>query len=71
VKACEEAGIPPGVVNLVTGYGETVGAAMTNHPALRLISFTGSTETGRIVASRAPSEMRSVRSRWAARTPSS
>jgi aldehyde dehydrogenase (NAD+) len=51
VKACEEAGIPPGVVNLVTGYGESVGAAMTNHPALRLISFTGSTETGRIVAS--------------------
>jgi alpha-ketoglutaric semialdehyde dehydrogenase len=51
VKACEEAGIPPGVVNLVTGYGETVGAAMTNHPALRLVSFTGSTETGRIVAS--------------------
>jgi aldehyde dehydrogenase (NAD+) len=51
VKACEEAGIPAGVVNLVTGYGETVGAAMTNHPALRLISFTGSTETGRIVAS--------------------
>ena len=51
VKACEEAGIPPGVVNLVTGYGETVGAAMTNHNALRLISFTGSTETGRIVAS--------------------
>jgi aldehyde dehydrogenase (NAD+) len=51
VKACEEAGIPPGVVNLVTGYGETVGAAMTTHPALRLISFTGSTETGRLVAS--------------------
>src|SRR5436190_13185814 len=51
VKACEEAGIPPGVVNLVTGYGETVGAALTTHPALRLISFTGSTETGRLVAS--------------------
>src|SRR5437899_2359143 len=51
VKACEEAGIPPGVVNLVTGYGETVGAEMTNHSALRLISFTGSTETGRIVDS--------------------
>ena len=51
VEACEEAGIPPGVVNLVTGYGETVGAAMTTHPALRLISFTGSTETGRLVAS--------------------
>ncbi|HEX8844980.1 MAG TPA: aldehyde dehydrogenase family protein [Pyrinomonadaceae bacterium] len=51
VKACEEAGVPPGVVNLVTGYGETAGASVTNHPALRLISFTGSTETGRIVAS--------------------
>ncbi len=51
VKACEEAGIPPGVVNLVTGHGETVGAALTENPAVRLISFTGSTETGRIVAS--------------------
>ncbi len=35
----------------MTGYGENAGAAITNHPALRLISFTGSTETGRIVAS--------------------
>src|ERR1700682_5573204 len=51
VQACEEAGIPPGVVNLVTGYGENAGAAITNHPALRLVSFTGSTETGRLVAS--------------------
>jgi aldehyde dehydrogenase (NAD+) len=51
VQACEEAGIPPGVVNLVTGCGENAGAAITNHPALRLISFTGSTETGRMVAS--------------------
>src|SRR5947209_3564754 len=51
VKACEEAGVPPGVVNLVTGRGETVGAALTEHPSVRLISFTGSTETGRLVAS--------------------
>jgi acyl-CoA reductase-like NAD-dependent aldehyde dehydrogenase len=50
IKACEEAGVPPGVVNLVTGYGETVGAAITSHQDLRLISFTGSTETGRTVA---------------------
>ncbi|HBB94717.1 MAG TPA: aldehyde dehydrogenase, partial [Blastocatellia bacterium] len=50
IKACEEAGVPPGVVNLVTGYGETVGARITSHPSLRLISFTGSTETGRTVA---------------------
>jgi len=51
VKACEEAGVPPGVVNLVTGRGETVGVGMTSHPSLRLISFTGSTDTGRLVAS--------------------
>ena len=50
VKACEEAGVPPGVVNLATGYGETVGAAISGHRDLRLISFTGSTETGRTVA---------------------
>src|SRR3989442_10913773 len=50
IKACEEAGAPPGVVNLVTGYGETVGARITSQPSLRLISFTGSTETGRTVA---------------------
>src|SRR3954470_21758843 len=50
VRGCEEAGVPAGVVNLATGYGETAGARITNHPALRLISFTGSTETGRTVA---------------------
>src|SRR5256886_15855245 len=51
VDAWEKAGIAPGVVELVAGYGENAGAAITNHPALRLISFTGSTETGRMVAS--------------------
>jgi acyl-CoA reductase-like NAD-dependent aldehyde dehydrogenase len=50
VKACEEAGVPPGVVNVVTGYGEPAGVAITSNPALRLISFTGSTDTGRLVA---------------------
>src|ERR1043166_56581 len=51
VNACEEAGIPPGVVNLVMGQGSVVGKRLTSHPSLRLISLTGSTETGRIVAS--------------------
>jgi aldehyde dehydrogenase (NAD+) len=51
VKACEEAGLPPGVLNLVMGHGSIVGARLTDHPAVRLISFTGSTETGRLVAS--------------------
>ena len=50
VKACEEAGLPPGVVNLVMGKGRKVGVTMTAHPNIRLVSFTGSTETGRIIA---------------------
>ena len=50
VKACEEAGIPPGVVNLVMGSGSVVGSRMSSHPAVRLISLTGSTETGQRVA---------------------
>src|SRR5438045_6132339 len=41
VKACEEAGVPPGVVNLVTGQGSVVGSRLTDHSALPLISFTG------------------------------
>ena len=49
VAACEEAGVPPGVLNIVSGYGEEAGAALVNHPDIRLLSFTGSTEVGRLV----------------------
>jgi alpha-ketoglutaric semialdehyde dehydrogenase len=50
IKSCEEAGIPAGVVNLVNGHGADVGAPLVNHRDIRLISFTGSTDTGRIIA---------------------
>ncbi len=50
IQACEEAGIPKGVINLVNGYGADAGAPLTNHKDVRLISFTGSTQTGRTVA---------------------
>ncbi|MBV6761760.1 aldehyde dehydrogenase family protein [Rhodococcus opacus] len=43
----EKAGIPPGVVNVVTGEGATAGEALVKHPDVRKISFTGSTATGR------------------------
>ena len=49
VGALTEAGIPPGVVNLVTGHGAEVGTPLTEHPLVRAISFTGSSEVGRIV----------------------
>ena len=42
-----EAGFPAGVVNILTGYGETTGAALVSHPGVDKIAFTGSTEVGR------------------------
>jgi 5-carboxymethyl-2-hydroxymuconic-semialdehyde dehydrogenase len=49
-----EAGIPPGVLNLVHGYGKEAGEPLVSHPDVRAISFTGSTATGnRIVQARA------------------
>jgi aldehyde dehydrogenase (NAD+) len=45
-----EAGLPPGALNLVTGYGHEAGAALARHPGLNHISFTGSPDTGRLVA---------------------
>jgi len=51
VELLEEAGVPPGAVNLVHGRGEVVGAALVRHPNVALISFTGSCEVGRAIAS--------------------
>jgi retinal dehydrogenase len=45
----KEAGFPPGVINIVPGYGHTAGAALTNHPHVNKITFTGSTEVGQLI----------------------
>ena len=45
----DRAGLPAGVFNVVHGYGETAGAALVAHPGVRLLSFTGETETGRTI----------------------
>ena len=45
-----EAGFPDGVVNIVTGFGETAGAAISGHPDVDKVAFTGSTEVGKIIA---------------------
>jgi acyl-CoA reductase-like NAD-dependent aldehyde dehydrogenase len=44
-----EAGFPPGVFNVVQGFGEEAGAALVSHPLLRRVSFTGSPATGRLI----------------------
>ena len=51
VKIFEKAGLPPGVLNLVTGSGSEVGTPMTEHEKVKLVSFTGSTDTGSLIAS--------------------
>lgn len=49
-KICIEAGLPPGVLNIVHGYGHEIGAAMVDHSEVDLISFTGGTKTGEQIA---------------------
>jgi aldehyde dehydrogenase (NAD+) len=49
VRALIDAGLPPGVVNIVHGHGPEAGAPMLEHPDVRAISFTGSSEVGRII----------------------
>lgn len=53
VKTLEEAGLPPGVVNIVMGTGEDAGAALVESDGVRLVSFTGSTTVGTLVAEHA------------------
>ena len=49
-KLCIEAGLPSGVLNIIHGTGPKVGAAITNHPGIKAISFTGSTRVGAEIA---------------------
>jgi acyl-CoA reductase-like NAD-dependent aldehyde dehydrogenase len=49
VRLFEEAGFPPGVVNVVTGFGKEVGSPLIEHPLVRKISFTGSDQTGKAI----------------------
>jgi acyl-CoA reductase-like NAD-dependent aldehyde dehydrogenase len=52
------AALPPGVVNVLTGLGIEAGAALTNHPLVRAVSFTGGTETGKAVLTAAASTVK-------------
>ncbi|MFD0668298.1 phenylacetaldehyde dehydrogenase StyD [Ramlibacter sp. MAHUQ-53] len=55
-----EAGFPPGVLNVVTGDGETAGAALVRHPGVDKVSFTGSTEVGRLIGAQCGRDIRRV-----------
>jgi phenylacetaldehyde dehydrogenase len=56
----QEAGIPDGVVNIVTGFGETAGAALAAHDDVDKVAFTGSTEVGRLIVKAAAGNLKKV-----------
>jgi phenylacetaldehyde dehydrogenase len=60
VELCLEAGLPAGVVNVVTGTGEEAGAALTAHPGVQKLAFTGSTEVGKLIGVQAMQDMKRV-----------
>jgi aldehyde dehydrogenase (NAD+) len=55
-----EAGLPDGVLNVVTGTGETAGAALSSHPDVDRVAFTGSTETGRRIVTASAGNLKRV-----------
>ncbi|HXZ08141.1 MAG TPA: aldehyde dehydrogenase family protein [Paraburkholderia sp.] len=57
-ELAHEAGFPPGVFNVVTGRGETAGAALVAHPQIDKVTFTGSTEVGRIIGRQCAGELK-------------
>ncbi|KAJ3340260.1 aldehyde dehydrogenase (NAD(P)(+)) ald5 [Gonapodya sp. JEL0774] len=66
-----EAGFPPGVINIVSGYGPTAGQAMVSHPEIMKLAFTGSTRTGRmLVEGSAKSNLKKVTLELGGKSPS-
>jgi phenylacetaldehyde dehydrogenase len=56
----QEAGLPDGVVNVITGFGETAGAAVAAHPGIDKVAFTGSTEVGKLIVKAAANDLKRV-----------
>ena len=65
-----EAGFPPGVVNVVTGFGETAGAALAEHPDVDKVAFTGSTEVGKLIVNAAGGNLKKVSLELGGKSPS-
>ena len=67
--ACE-AGFPDGVLNIVTGFGETAGAALAAHPDVDKVAFTGSTDVGRSIVHAAAGNLKKVTLELGGKSPS-
>ncbi len=69
MEILDEAGVPPGVVNMVHGDGPTVGAAIAAHPGIDMVSFTGSTRAGIMVAQAAAATVKRVTQELGGKSP--
>ena len=68
-QVCHEAGVPAGVFNLVNGTGPEVGARMSSHPQVDMVSFTGSTRAGTAVAAAAAPTVKRVAQELGGKSP--
>jgi aldehyde dehydrogenase (NAD+) len=68
-QVCHDAGIPPGVFNLVNGAGPDVGARMSSHPEVDMVSFTGSTRAGTAIAAAAAPTVKRVAQELGGKSP--
>ncbi|MCI0653508.1 MAG: aldehyde dehydrogenase family protein [Methylococcaceae bacterium] len=59
-EVMQEAGLPKGAVNIVTGFGETAGAALAAHPGVDKVAFTGSTEVGKLIVKAAANDLKKI-----------
>jgi phenylacetaldehyde dehydrogenase len=59
-QLCQEAGLPEGVLNVLTGFGEPCGAPLAAHPQVDKVAFTGSTEVGRLIVKAAANDLKKV-----------
>jgi len=59
-QICLDAGLPPGVLNVVTGFGESCGAPLAAHPGVDKVAFTGSTEVGKLIVKAAANDLKKV-----------
>jgi acyl-CoA reductase-like NAD-dependent aldehyde dehydrogenase len=69
VELATAAGIPPGVLNVITGYGPTVGAPLVAHPGVNHVTFVGSTATGRTIMKAAAEHLAPVKMELGGKSP--
>lgn len=69
-EICTEAGVPPGVVNVITGSGAEIGPYMTEHEGINKIAFTGDTETGKDIMSKASGTLKRITLELGGKSPS-